>query len=44
MPIELIYTDSEILDIRTNLLNQICLSTQELELLKEINEYTKRTK
>lgn len=42
MPIELLYTDSEILKIRTNLLKKQVLTSDDLELLKEINEYCNR--
>ena len=44
MPIEFLYTDSEILKIRTKLLKKMVLSTKEIETLKEINEYCKKTK
>ena len=39
MPIEFLYTDSEILKIRTQLLKKSILNSKELELIKEINEY-----
>lgn len=42
MPIELLHTDSEILKIRTKLLRKSSLTTDELELLQEINAYCKR--
>ena len=42
MPIELMFTDSEILKIRTELLKKMVLSTKEIETLKEINEYCNR--
>jgi hypothetical protein len=42
MPIELLYTDSEILKIRTNLLKKSVLTPEDLELLKEINDYCNR--
>jgi hypothetical protein len=42
MPIELTHTDSEILKIRTNLLNKSVLTSGELETIKEINKYCNR--
>jgi len=42
MPIELLYTDSEILKIRTNLLKKSVLTSDELETIKEINDYCNR--
>ena len=39
MPIELLYTDSEILKIRTKLLKKSILTSEDLDLLKEINDY-----
>jgi len=42
MPIELLYTDSEIVKIQKTLLLKTVLSKEELELLKEIQNYMKR--
>jgi hypothetical protein len=42
MPIELLYTDSEIVKIQKRLLLKTVLSKEELELLKEIQNYMKR--
>ena len=42
MPIELLHTDSEILKIRTNLLKKTILTKEDLELIKEINDYCNR--
>ena len=39
MPIELLYTDSEILKIKLNLLKKDILDSEELKLLREINIY-----
>ncbi len=42
MKIELTHTDSEILKIRTNLLKKSFLTSEELETIKEINNYCNR--
>lgn len=39
MPIEFLYTDSEILKLRKSLLMKYVLDSKELELLTELNEY-----
>lgn len=39
MPIELLYTDREIIKIQSQLLRKYILTQEELELLKEIQEY-----
>ena len=39
MPVELLYTDSEIVKIQKQLLRKTTLNSSELELLKEINAY-----
>jgi hypothetical protein len=42
MPIELLYTDSEIVKMHRNLLFKKVISKEELELLEEIQNYMKR--
>ncbi len=42
MPIELMYTDSEIVKIQKQLLKKITLNSSDLQLLKEINDYMKK--
>jgi hypothetical protein len=42
MPIELLYTDSEIVKIQRKLLFKSTLNKEELELLSEIKAYMKR--
>jgi len=42
MPIELLYTDKEIVKIQKDILMKKVISRKELEILKEINEYMKR--
>lgn len=42
MPIELLYTDSEILKIKKSILFKMVISKEELEILKEINIYLKK--
>lgn len=42
MPIEFLYTDSEIIKLQRALLFKSLLTAQDLQLLKEINEYLTR--
>ena len=42
MPIELLYTDKEIVKIQKDILMKKVISSEELEVLKEINAYMKR--
>jgi len=42
MPIELLYTDKEIVKIQKDILMKKVISSEELEMLKEINDYMKR--
>jgi len=42
MPIELLYTDKEIVKIQKDILMKKVISRKELDILKEINEYMKR--
>jgi hypothetical protein len=42
MPIEFLYTDSEIIKIHKELLNKIVITVEELELLTEIQNYMKK--
>lgn len=44
MPIELLYTDQELLKIRNSLLRKIDLTKEDLILLGEINDYCKTKK
>ena len=44
MPIQLLYTDNEILKIRNSLLRKIDLTKEDLILLGEINNYCKTKK
>ena len=44
MPIEILYTDRELLKIRNSLLKKIDLSKEDLILLGEINDYCKTKK
>jgi hypothetical protein len=41
MPIQLLYTDSEILKIQSSLLRKLILELEDLSLLEEINNYLK---
>jgi hypothetical protein len=42
MPIEFLYTDSEIIKLQRTLLFKSLLTAQDLQLLEEINEYLTR--
>ena len=42
MPIEFLYTDSEIIKLQRTLLFKSLLTSQDLQLLEEINEYLTR--
>lgn len=42
MPIELLYTDKEIVKIQKDILFKKVISNEELEMLSEINAYMKR--
>jgi len=42
MPVEFLYTDSEIIKLQRTLLFKSKLTDQDLQLLEEINEYLKR--
>ena len=44
MPIQLLYTDQELLKIRNSLLRKIDLTKEDLNLLGEINNYCKTKK
>ena len=44
MPIELLYTDQELLKIRNSLLRKIDLTKEDLNLLGQINNYCKTKK
>ena len=44
MPIELLYTDQELLKIRKSLLKKIELTKEDLNLLGQINNYCKTKK
>jgi hypothetical protein len=42
MPIEQLYSDSEILKIQKSILFKMVISKEELQILKEINIYLKK--
>lgn len=42
MPVEFLYTDSEIIKLQRRLLFKLVITAEELQLLEEINEYLKR--
>jgi hypothetical protein len=42
MPIELLYTDKEIVKIQKDILMKKVISSEELKILKEINSYMKK--